>query len=288
MAKTLSHGHLLEQEEEEEEDYIDIDMSSGNGFLCYAIVPPPLSNEFEFQMSTKPAETEAATSPADELFYKGKLLPLHLPPRLQMVEKLLGEKGDAAPPARCSTSGPQSIADESCKCSAALVRSSHRRSSWSKKLDSKLKASKAYLKSLFARRRRSSAPCAEEKAAEDRALDDDANALALTRSVSREKQTEEEALCRRKSFSGAINWSLAAKNSSASLSSASSSSSSSFSGTSSNRFNQPSLLNRSSSFNVEAESSIQGAIAHCKKSQKLLISGRKSTSDVLHLHYKWL
>jgi len=36
---------------------------------------PPYNREFEFQMSEK----ESSTSPADDLFYKGKLLPLHLP-----------------------------------------------------------------------------------------------------------------------------------------------------------------------------------------------------------------
>uniref|UniRef100_A0A803MVQ5 Membrane-associated kinase regulator 4 n=2 Tax=Chenopodium quinoa TaxID=63459 RepID=A0A803MVQ5_CHEQI len=51
---------------------------------------PQHPREFEFQMSSSMnVERESTTSPADELFYMGKLLPLHLPPRLQMVEKLL-------------------------------------------------------------------------------------------------------------------------------------------------------------------------------------------------------
>ncbi|KAL2344998.1 hypothetical protein Fmac_006283 [Flemingia macrophylla] len=41
-----------------------------------------LNREFEFQ--NKRGST--TTSPADELFYKGKLLPLHLPPRLQNTD----------------------------------------------------------------------------------------------------------------------------------------------------------------------------------------------------------
>ncbi|KAH0870148.1 LOW QUALITY PROTEIN: hypothetical protein HID58_077170 [Brassica napus] len=46
--------------------------------------------EFEFQMSHLcPLEIDKTTFPADELFYKGKLLPLHLPPRLLMVQKLI-------------------------------------------------------------------------------------------------------------------------------------------------------------------------------------------------------
>lgn len=51
------------------------------------------SREFEFDMGAAPEAAaeggdEDAISPADELFYKGQLLPLHLRPRLQMVEKL--------------------------------------------------------------------------------------------------------------------------------------------------------------------------------------------------------
>ncbi|TKY62222.1 membrane-associated kinase regulator 4 [Spatholobus suberectus] len=65
-----------------DEDYIDIELSSSPNIF------PPQNREFEFQN-----KRESTTSPADELFYKGKLLPLHLPPRLQMVEKLL--KADA-------------------------------------------------------------------------------------------------------------------------------------------------------------------------------------------------
>ncbi|BAT85649.1 hypothetical protein LR48_Vigan03g232100 [Vigna angularis] len=62
-----------------DEDYIDIELRSSPNF-SYSIH----NREFEFQN-----KEESTTSPADELFYKGKLLPLHLPPRLEMVEKLL-------------------------------------------------------------------------------------------------------------------------------------------------------------------------------------------------------
>ncbi|CAN0909392.1 Probable membrane-associated kinase regulator 4 [Linum grandiflorum] len=49
------------------------------------------SREFEFQkMSSSTLDhKDHSTSPADELFYNGKLLPLHLPPRFQMVDKIL-------------------------------------------------------------------------------------------------------------------------------------------------------------------------------------------------------
>lgn len=77
------------EEEEEEEDYIDMEVTSSSS--CSS---PQISREFEFQMASvsindKEAATTTLTSPADELFYRGKLLPLHLPPRLEMVQKLL-------------------------------------------------------------------------------------------------------------------------------------------------------------------------------------------------------
>ena len=78
-----------------DEDYIDMEVSPSANFLCYSINSPPQSREFEFQMSSISHGREFI-SPADELFYKGKLLPLHLPPRLQMVQKLLHNSNAAA------------------------------------------------------------------------------------------------------------------------------------------------------------------------------------------------
>ncbi|XP_019185147.1 PREDICTED: probable membrane-associated kinase regulator 4 [Ipomoea nil] len=75
----LKH-HNVAEEEEEEEDYIDMEVNSSSS---------PQIREFEFQMGSICVEKESSTSPADELFYRGKLLPLHLPPRLQMVQKLI-------------------------------------------------------------------------------------------------------------------------------------------------------------------------------------------------------
>lgn len=54
------------------------------------------SEEFQFSSVEEPAVVERLTSgsdisPADELFFKGQLLPLHLPPRIQMVKKLSSE-----------------------------------------------------------------------------------------------------------------------------------------------------------------------------------------------------
>eukprot|EP00257_Ricinus_communis_P007939 XP_002525012.2 probable membrane-associated kinase regulator 4 [Ricinus communis] len=72
-----------------DDDYIDMELTSSPNFFCYSISSPPQSREFEFQMCSIANDKETTNSPADELFYKGKLLPLHLPPRLQMVQKLL-------------------------------------------------------------------------------------------------------------------------------------------------------------------------------------------------------
>ncbi|XVF38173.1 hypothetical protein REPUB_Repub20aG0077600 [Reevesia pubescens] len=48
------------------------------------------SSDFEFTISHSPHPTSSSTlCPADELFYKGQLLPLHLSPRLSMVRTLL-------------------------------------------------------------------------------------------------------------------------------------------------------------------------------------------------------
>ncbi|CAK9170287.1 unnamed protein product [Ilex paraguariensis] len=72
-----------------EEGYIDIEVSSHSNLFCHLQSSPPFPLEFEFQMFSSSAERDTTTSPADELFYKGKLLPLHLPPRLQIVENFL-------------------------------------------------------------------------------------------------------------------------------------------------------------------------------------------------------
>lgn len=78
-------------EEDEDEGYIDMDLSSfSSNLFAHSInhtSSPPQDIEFEFFSNDQ--ESEATIFPADELFYKGKLLPLHLPPRLQMLQNLL-------------------------------------------------------------------------------------------------------------------------------------------------------------------------------------------------------
>ncbi|XP_061376523.1 probable membrane-associated kinase regulator 1 [Gastrolobium bilobum] len=65
----------------------------GKEAKSYTLPPSPShssssssSSDFEFTISISPRKS---FSPADELFYKGRLLPLHLSPRISMVRNLL-------------------------------------------------------------------------------------------------------------------------------------------------------------------------------------------------------
>ncbi|KAL9674121.1 hypothetical protein QQ045_030391 [Rhodiola kirilowii] len=75
--------------EDSEDDYIDMEVGTYVNFFDQSQGSPSSPREFEFQMYSNSLRKDSTTSPADELFYQGKLLPLHLPPRLQMVEKIL-------------------------------------------------------------------------------------------------------------------------------------------------------------------------------------------------------
>ncbi|CAN6332790.1 unnamed protein product [Urochloa humidicola] len=165
--------------EEEEEDYIDMDLSSA----------AKAREEFEFMSAPLDRWGEPVASPADELFYKGKLLPLHLPPRIQMVEELLVdgpraaaggcrdrdalgfrtapatpyESCTASPANSCYVSGELNVEEyfqeyAAGLADAAAAANAGERKTWSRKLrfmrqlnlGLKLKASKAYLKTIFA------------------------------------------------------------------------------------------------------------------------------------------
>lgn len=335
-----------------DDDYIDIEVSSYSNFFSHSKSSPPHSGEFEFQMNSSCLEKEPTTSPADELFYKGKLLPLHLPPRLQMVEKLLENSTCAydnskdifedfygtplmtnAATTPTTTSTPFESCNispaESCQVSQELNPNEYLfeyssevsgfigdnpKKSWTKKLKlikqsslgSKLKASRAYLKSLFGKSGCSDESCtaatkvADEgtasKVKETLNVNNYANmakknpfgqihkgnsqsSASLTRSFDKERITESSSSCHRRSFSMVIKRHSTNKSSSSSSSSGSSSSSSS---NDSNGFNELQLLKRcSSSVYSETESSIQGAIAHCKQSQaQQLVHSRKTLGDV--------
>ncbi|XP_057489148.1 probable membrane-associated kinase regulator 1 [Actinidia eriantha] len=55
------------------------------------------SSDFEFTVSLSPRKSSAALCPAEELFYKGQLLPLHLSPRLSMMRSLLSSSSSSRP-----------------------------------------------------------------------------------------------------------------------------------------------------------------------------------------------
>ncbi|WRX11992.1 hypothetical protein QQP08_004479 [Theobroma cacao] len=329
----------------EDDEYIDMEVSSYSNFFCQSINSPPRPREFEFQMSSVSMEREPTTSPADELFYKGKLLPLHLPPRLQMVEKLLRNSNAVyedrkdnfeefySTPLATTVTTPTTTStpfescnispSESCRVSRELNPEEYffdystevsgfigenQKKSWTKKLKlikqssigSKLKASRAYLKSLFGKSGCSDESCAAAKVADEGSvskakerLDRDMKATkknpfgqiqhdkyqtstAVMRSFDNEKITVDNANRHRRSFSLAIKRHSTNKSSSSSSSSGSSSSCSS---NASNGFQYLQFLKRSSSVNAEIENPIQGAIAHCKQSQQLMRS-RKTVSEV--------
>ncbi|KAK8600171.1 hypothetical protein V6N13_060015 [Hibiscus sabdariffa] len=318
-----------------DEDYIDMEVSSPSNYLCYSISSPPQSGEFEFQMcSVSPDGSFTSTNPADELFYKGKLLPLHLPPRLQMVQNLTQSSDDAA--FECKTQAPleenSSISpSESCRVSSELNaddyffeystemngfigNNSVSKLSWSRKLkqikqssiSQKLKASRVYLKSLFSKSGCSDESCAKaacnveagntskNKDCENKYMkmakknpfgkiynDRYKISSIIMKSIDKEL-AEDAANSHRRSFSGVIQRHSTIKSSSSSTStstSTSSSNSSSSSSFSSSGFHDLQLLKRSNSANSEIENSIQGAIAHCKQSQKLS-SSRKTATEL--------
>ncbi|CAN6710381.1 unnamed protein product [Malus baccata var. baccata] len=324
-----------------DDDYIDMDVGSYSAFLSHSMSSPPHPREFEFQMSSTSLERYSpSTSPADELFYKGKLLPLQLPPRLQMVEKLLQnshsgfdhrkdmfEEFYSTPlattaPTPTTTSTPFESCNispsDSCQVSRELnpeeyileystegsgFMNENPKKSWTKKfrqslLGSKLKASRAYFKSLFGK-----SSCSDESsAAAARNADggmvfksEDLSKYVKTskktpfgqiqrekyrmsasgaRSFSKAKVIEDGPGLHRRSFSLAIQ-----RNSTKISTSSSSSSGSSSSSNHSNGTQELQFLKRCNSASSEIESSIQGAIAHCKQSQQPFRS-RKTVSEV--------
>lgn len=335
MAKQSPQSH---DQPLQEEDYIDMDLSSTAAAADVTTTTASLcccntamaasqqhSREFEFHMSAPLHQWEPVASPADELFYKGKLLPLHLPPRIQMVEKLLesaAEKGllsastaPATPYQSCNVS-----AANSCYASGELnaeyyfhehvpsgsVASEEaaacEKKPWSKKLKFirhlnlglKLKASKAYLKTIFATKGgnpedKNGAPGANElsnahlktwrKNPFGHIRSNRYIASPISNSATLGGKFKEDECGHRRSFSSVIiRYSSSNKTSSVSSSSCSSSNSSSFSIPSSNDSGAAPVLRRSSSASSEMDNPIQGAIAYCKKSQQLA-SVRKSASD---------
>ncbi|KAL2250564.1 probable membrane-associated kinase regulator 4 [Sesamum indicum] len=347
MAKNLSLHDFAD-----EEDYIDMELtSSPSTTLCCSSNSSPQSREFEFQMSLTCGEKETTTFPADELFYKGKLLPLHLPPRRLMVENLLLQSSTTTfditkepfeedqcyysmPFPTCSTAPCTNTLNtpsdscnispsESCRVSSELnpddyffewstelssfINNHPTKQSWSRKLKlikhsilgQKLKASRAYLKSLFSKSNcshESSAKANCNAGAQNLPKPEEASASNKYFKISREKpfgrapypttvgttmsNIDKEDNVRRRSFSSAIKQHSPTKclsSSSSNSSSGASSSSSSFS-LNSNGFHELHFLRRSSSA-TEIEGSIEAAIAHCKKSYQQILDSRNSPRE---------
>uniref|UniRef100_A0ACD5T9K9 Uncharacterized protein n=1 Tax=Avena sativa TaxID=4498 RepID=A0ACD5T9K9_AVESA len=340
--------HDQGRDEEEEEEYIDMDLT----FAAAGAAAGP-GREFEFHHMSAPLDGRAGeplltlASPADELFYKGKLLPLHLPPRVRMVEDLLldldiDHRGrgrhhlavSTAPATPCERSRGVSPAN-SCFVSgelnveeffrdyaaaglayaddggASAAGAGEKRPPWSRRLrfvtrqlnlGRQLKASKAYLKTMFATTKpngnadvdknvlgANDLPHSHGHGGHHRAWRK--NPFGQTRSnrCIAEKSGAGHAGAHRRSFSSVmVRYSASNETSPApapsSCSSTSSSSKSSTSTSSSVRSSSGSdgagtpVLRRSSSASSEAENPIQGLIAYCKKSQQLA-SVRKSASD---------
>ncbi|XP_018433297.2 probable membrane-associated kinase regulator 3 [Raphanus sativus] len=287
-----------------DDDYIDMEInlssSSSSRFISFAVTSsPPHSREFEFQMcSSALASGESTTSPADELFYKGQLLPLHLPPRLQMVQKLLAASVVSTPispraavssPRRFSSSEIDVVSGQEEHCyieiSTELKRfiESNDGKSWSKKIKQssirqKLKASRAYIRSLFSRPGCSDSSEIHPKFKSETTLKKKKNPFAKTESLS----SKNPPLIHRRSFSGVIQRQSQPKCSSSSSSTSSSSASSlssSFSFGSNGSLDLQTLMRSS---NASSENSIEGAIEHCKQSftnRKSNVGGSENSSS---------
>ncbi|XP_076945072.1 putative membrane-associated kinase regulator 4 [Bidens hawaiensis] len=228
----------------EDEEFIDMEVISSSS-SC--------SKEFEFQMATN--SIIHSNSPADELFYKGRLLPLHLPPRVQMVKSLLENakfKEDeefitfSTPMVQSCNISPA----ESCRVSTELTPDEYffewstestecigdhpkkYNGPWSKKLRllKSFKASRSYLKSLF-----NKSGCAKQQTEQDLKVNKKISfdqiqtrkypTLANVLKGIEEQRNEDvfDGKCnQRKSFSGAIKRKCSTSSTSSSSSSSSS------------------------------------------------------------------
>ncbi|KVI09550.1 probable membrane-associated kinase regulator 4 [Cynara cardunculus var. scolymus] len=334
----------------EDEEFIDMEVSSSShSYSNSNSNSSSKSREFEFQMVSSIVQDGGGSmsnaSPADELFYKGKLLPLHLPPRVQMVKSLLlnaaFKEVEAEQEEFITISTPMIQScnispSESCRVSTELnpdeyffewsteltgFIGDHPKKyycPWSKKLrlikhssiTQKLRASRAYLKSLF-----NKSGCGSDGSSCDKQAvveqDGDKHFLGKYLKVTKksgfgqiqtgkyptlanvlkgidEQGNNEDAFdsgcSHRKSFSGAIKRKCSPSSTSSSSSSASASSSSSSSFNYSNGVYEVQLFKRNSSANSELEGSIEAAIDHCKKSQQVLNSRNPLNESVFFPH----
>ncbi|XP_059301798.1 probable membrane-associated kinase regulator 4 [Lycium ferocissimum] len=223
----------------DEEDYRDIEPL------------PPQNREFEFQMASITNDKKTTTSHADELFYRGKLLPLHqklLQAELKFQEDLEEEEESfcinflITPIGSCNISPSQSCRESfelnsnehlfewsSTELTTSSSIANSPKKVWSNKLNlikdslicQKFKASRAFLKSLF-----SKSSCSNGNS-------------CSTAEIKWRSPTK----CL---FFSSSNCSFNSSN---------------------NSFYELNFLKRSNSFT----SDIEAAVAHCKKSQELTI-----------------
>ncbi|CAH8340194.1 unnamed protein product [Eruca vesicaria subsp. sativa] len=260
-----------------DDDYIDMELnlssSSSSRFISFAVnSSPPHSREFEFQMcSSAVASGESTTSPADELFYKGQLLPLHLPPRLQMVQKLLASSSSSSVAIstpispRAAVSSPRRFSSSEIDVSEHCYIEEVKRF---KKITQKLKASRAYIRSLFSRPNCSDSSEIQSEPIKNSKLSKKKNPFVKTESLTL-SSSKNPPLIHRRSFSSVIQRHSQPKcsvSSSSSSSSASSSLSSSFSFGSNGSLDLQTLMRSSNASSTEIDNSIEGAIEHCKQS----------------------
>nr|XP_016466328.1 PREDICTED: probable membrane-associated kinase regulator 4 [Nicotiana tabacum] len=279
------------------EDYIDIEVNSNfSYFSCSSIVSSPQNRKFEFQMASITNDKKTTTSSADELFYKGKLLPLNQ--KILPNSKYSFEEEEwfsinllITPSGSCRVSLELNPNDHYFELSTdQLINSPKKELSKTLKLikqsslSQKIKASKTYLKSLFCK----SASTYENdqqisngndmiKMSKKIPLKNNRRCASPTlasiiKNIDKERAVDNVSSNNHsRSFSAAkFKGQYPAKCLSSSSTNSSSGGSTSFSSSncffnSNNGFCELNLLKRSSSFTSEM-GSIEAAIAHCKKS----------------------
>ncbi|KAL8094719.1 hypothetical protein AgCh_036292 [Apium graveolens] len=290
--------------EGEDEGFMHMNSSSFSSDLFCNSANTYSSREFEFIPNDQ--ESEFVIFPADELFYEGKVLPLHLSPRLQMLQSLLQNSTPTPIAQACNVSPSESLCVTSDKLNDYffaqlsndnfIVGDSPKKSRPKKKLQmikkflggQNLMAYRARLKSFL-----SESSCTNESSA---------IASPQEREVGNISKSENDFLSQKVQTSKKISGGQIAKETKSTLGdvknlisrekvgfenpcnirhrrslcgvikpvkclSSSSSACSSFSCTSSSSYGQ-NLHKRRDSFGSDTEGSIDAAIAHCKKSQQ--------------------
>ncbi|KAG6418599.1 hypothetical protein SASPL_120803 [Salvia splendens] len=264
----------------QEDDYIDMEVEIDYYHYHHhqsldnhsSIFNQSSNNEFEFQQSfssSSDRDPYATTSSADELFYMGKLLPLHLPPRLEMVHKILhsttpfhnDDEPFSTPIATTPFESCNISPSESCEVSRELTSDdykhilvNHDKKSWTRKTkmikqsssspSSKIKWT-SYIKSLFTKSSGCTSMSQHSATDVSKAKNEHIKNVAPFGQI---KYNEDQRGRHRRSFSEAIKQLSKRKCSTSNL--------------------NVLALKRSIGSSSEVESPIQAAIAHCKRSHK--------------------